>query len=59
MKVTVLVRNDDPERNKIGVYKKYVRVLHEDGAGYYVLINNMKAYVYYDGSDIVFVRYWG
>ena len=59
MKIKVYVRNDNPEKNKTGVYKIYNRVLREDGEGYYVKIRNRRVYVYHnEGTDYAFVRYW-
>jgi hypothetical protein len=58
-KVTVYVRADNPEKNKIGIYKKYIRALREDSAGYYVKINNMKAYLQnLTDNNTAFVKYW-
>lgn len=57
--VTVLVRADNPEKNKIGVYKTYKRILHIDSDGeYYVKINRMRAYVYYTSCAPCLVKYW-
>jgi hypothetical protein len=59
MKITVYVRSDRPEQNKIGIYKKYMRTLREDGLGYYVKINKAKAYLRYTkGEKSAFVDYW-
>lgn len=63
MRVKVYVRNDNPEKNRIGVYKVYERTLHntlDDGSGEdYVIINKQKAYVYVSDDNTATVRYWG
>ena len=45
----VYVRNDDPVRNKIGVYKVYERKVRTDAFGDYVLIRKRKYYIYENG----------
>ena len=59
MRIKVYVRSDDPQKNRIGVYKIYERTLRENAEGYYVKIRNRKVYVYYEeGTDYAFIRYW-
>ena len=58
MKIIVYERADNPEKNRIGVYKKHVRELREDSTGYYVLIRKMKAYIYYDRTKTAYIRSW-
>lgn len=47
--MTIYVRQDNPTNNKIGIYRKYQRKVRNDALGEYVLINNMKAYIYDTG----------
>ena len=50
----VYIRQDNPEKNKIGNYKVIERKARYDSAGMYVLWNKQKVYVYDDGA----VRYF-
>lgn len=45
----VYVRNDNPVKNKIGVYKVYERKVRNDAYGDYVLIGRRKYYIYENG----------
>ena len=59
IKVTVWARADNPEKNKVYVYKKYERVLREINGEYYVKLNNMRAYVgFYSNSNDVYIKYY-
>ena len=55
--VTVWERADNPEKNKIDIYKKHKRVLREINGEYFVLLHNMRAYVgFYDDGKNVYIK---
>lgn len=60
-KVIFWERVDNPEKNKIGVYKRIERVLHvTKGGEYYIYYRNSRAYIgfYDDNTNNVYVRYY-
>lgn len=53
-KMKVYIRQDNPEKNKIGNYKVIERKARYDSEGMYILWNKKKVYVYENGA----VRYF-
>jgi hypothetical protein len=58
-KVTVWISCNNPEKNKIGVYKYITRVLHEYGTGgeYYIKWRGYKWAVFFVDENNVKLKY--
>lgn len=47
-KATIVIREDNPERNKIGVFKYIKRIIYPCGTIHYVRYRGYKWYVYFN-----------